>query len=303
MLAKGWPVHGVVRTSTRLDNLPAGVRPTSLNTIGPEADWSEVLIDVDTVVHLAARVHRPKENSLDSLASYRRVNVAGTKRLAQMAADCNVRRLIYISSIKVNGEGRAQPYTEEDTPEPADPYGVSKWEAEQILYEIADATGLEVVVLRPPLVYGPGVKANFLRLMEIVARGIPLPLANVNNRRSLIFLENLVDAIATCVSHPDAAGQIYLVSDREDISTPELIRRVAAALGCPARLFSFSPPLMQLAGRISGKSAALERLLGSLTVDISKIQRELDWKIPYTMGQGLMKTAEWYLKGRKKVSG
>ena len=201
-------------------------------------------------------------------------------------------------------EGRGQEgelkeaFSEKDVPEPQDPYAVSKWEAEQVLHEIAEATGLEVVILRPPLVYGPGVKANFLRLMRSVARGVPFPLANVNNRRSLIYIENLVDAVVTCITHPEAAGQTYLVSDGEEVSTPELIRRVGSALGRPARMFPFPTFLMRLTGRLLGKSAEIERLLGSLTVDTAKIRRELDWDPPYTMAQGLKETAKWYLKRR-----
>jgi len=192
-----------------------------------------------------------------------------------------------MSSIKVNGEESLQPYTEKDTPAPSDPYGITKWEAEQRLQEIADKTGMEVVFLRPPLVYGPGVKANFLRLIKWVDRGIPLPLSLVRNRRSLIYLGNLVDAIVICVSHAEASGQTYLVSDGEDVSTPKLIRRIAAALGKPVRLFPFPSVLLKTAGKISGRSKAVERLVGSLTVDMIKIQNELNWIPPYTMDQGI----------------
>ena len=178
-----------------------------------------------------------------------------------MAAINGVKRFVYVSSVKVNGEGCEKPFTEHDIPAPEDPYGVSKWEAEQMLRKVAGDTGLEIVILRPPLVYGPGVKANFLSLFKIVDRGIPLPLASINNHRSLIYLGNLVDAITTCINHPKAAVQTYLVSDGEAVSTPELIRRVAAALGRPARLFPFPPALMRFTGRLLGKSDAVERLL------------------------------------------
>ena len=173
-------------------------------------------------------------------------------------------------------------------------YGISKREAEQVLHHIAGDTGLEVVILRPPLVYGPGVKANFLSRFKIVDRGIPLPLASINNHRSLIYLGNFIDAITSCINQPKTAGQTYLVSDDEDVSTPELIQRVAVALGRPARLFPFPPSFMRFAGKLLGKLDAVERLVGSLTIDSSKIQRELGWKPPYTMEQGLKETGEWY---------
>jgi nucleoside-diphosphate-sugar epimerase len=177
---------------------------------------------------------------------------------------------------------------------PSDPYGISKWEAEQALRKIEAETGLEVVIVRPTLVYGPGVKANFLNMMKIITKGIPLPFASVTNKRSLIYVGNLVDALATCAIHPAAAGNTYLVSDGEDVSTPELIRRTAAALGVPARLFPVPISLMRLAGAVTGKNAAVKRLLGSLTIDISKIRRELDWQPPFTMDEGLRETAEWF---------
>ena len=185
-------------------------------------------------------------------------------------------------------------FSEEDVPEPQDPYAVSKWEAEQVLHKISQETGLEVVVLRLPLVYGPGVKANFLELMKIVEKGTPLPLAKVDNRRSFIYIENLVDAVLTCIKHSGSAGQTYFVSDNEDVSTPELIRKTASALKKPARLFPFPRLLLFILGRIAGKGAVVDRLIGSLTVDISKIRSELGWKPPFTMENGLQKTTEWY---------
>jgi nucleoside-diphosphate-sugar epimerase len=177
---------------------------------------------------------------------------------------------------------------------PSDPYGISKWEAEQTLRKIEAEAGLEVVILRPTLVYGPGVKANFLNLMKIISNGIPLPFASITNKRSLIYVGNLVDALATCTVHPAAAGNTYLVSDGEDVSTPDLIRRMAAALGVPTRLFPVPIPLMRLAGAVTGKSAAVKRLLGSLTVDSSEIKRRLDWQPPFTMEEGLRETTEWF---------
>jgi nucleoside-diphosphate-sugar epimerase len=200
-----------------------------------------------------------------------------------------------MSSVKVNGNGKSIPYNEEDIPTPQDAYAISKWEAEKVLNKISEETEMEIVVLRSPLVYGPCVKANFLRLLEIVDHGI-LPLASVNNRRSLIYLGNLVDAILTCMKHPKAAGQTYFVSDGEDISTPELIRRISFALRRSTRLFPFPPVLLQLAGIITGKSVEIDRLLGSLTIDCSKIRSKLHWKAPFSMEQGLRETAKWYMK-------
>jgi nucleoside-diphosphate-sugar epimerase len=292
--SNGWHVRGVVRSAEQAANLSAGVEVVQMESIGADTDWSDALAGVDTVVHLAARVHVMQDNATDPLSAFRLVNVAGTERLARMAAINGVKRFVYISSVKVNGEGCEKPFTEHDIPAPDDPYGVSKYEAEQVLHKVAEDTGLEVVILRPPLVYGPEVKANFLSLFKIVDRGIPLPLASINNHRSLIYLENLVDAIITCINYPKAAGQTYLVSDDADISTPELIRRVAAVLGRPARLFPFPPSLMRFAGRLFGKGDAVERLVSSLTIDSSKIRRELGWKPPYTMEQGMKEAGEWF---------
>ena len=301
MVSNGWQVRGTVHNRPLAVSRLVGTEAIEIPSIDSKTDWSKALVGVDTVVHLAARTHVMREDSHDPLEAYRLINVAGTERLARSAGTSGVKRFIYLSSVKVIGEGKAEPYTELDIPAQEDPYGISKWEAEQVLHEIADRTGLEVVVLRPPLVYGPGVKANFLRLLDLIYRGIPLPLASVDNRRSFIYLENLVDAIVTCINNPKAAGQTYLVSDGDNVSTPELIRRVAAALGRPARLFPFPPALMRLGGGVFGKSAAMERLLGSLTVDSSKIRRELQWKAPYTMMQGLKETAEWDLSVNKNM--
>jgi nucleoside-diphosphate-sugar epimerase len=211
-----------------------------------------------------------------------------------MTVSNGVNRFIYMSSIKVNGEGRPTAYTEKDIPAPEDHYGLSKWEAEQILSKINAASEIDVAVFRAPLIYGPGVKANFLQLLKTVNKGIPLPLANVNNQRSLIYLENLVDVIIRSIKSSQPASGTYLVSDGEDVSTPELIRRIAVALGTSSRLFPFSPSLIIGAAKLLGKKAAVDRLLGTLTIDPSKIRRELDWTPPYTMEEGLGETAKWF---------
>jgi len=292
MLAEGLQVRGTFRSESDVSRLPESVEAVSIRSIDSDTKWNDTLEGIDTVVHLAARVHVMDDSSLDPLTEYRKVNVEGTKCLAIAAAKAGIKRFIYISSIKVNGEGRASAYTEYDEEAPADPYGVSKWEAEQELHKISDTTGIEVVILRPPLVYGPGVKANFMQLFKIVERRIPLPLLNIKNRRSFIYLGNLIDAIITCMTNPNAAGKTYLVSDGEDISTSELIRRIGAASGRRAFLLPVPVWILRMAGRITGKSNEIERLVGSLTVDISKICKELEWKPPYVMEHGLRETAK-----------
>jgi nucleoside-diphosphate-sugar epimerase len=294
LLSSSHIVRGSVRMEEPLTNLPEGVQAAPVEAIGPETDWSEALRGIDTVVHLAARVHVIDDTAVEPFAVYRRVNVAGTEKLARMAAAGGVQRLVFLSSVKVNGEETAVPYLEQDRPAPQDPYGISKMEAEEVLRKIAAATGLEVVIIRSPLVYGPGVKANFLHLLSIVERGIPLPLGSINNSRSLIYLGNLIDAIITCATHPQAAGQTFLVSDGEDVSIPELVLRVGDALHRPVRLFAFPLFLMRLVGSLTGNAAAVDRLIGSLVVDSGKIRRELLWRPPYTMTEGLRETAAWY---------
>ena len=296
LLTEKMQIRAAVRIAEPQVSLSPTIDTIPIESIGPETDWSKALADIDTVVHLAARVHVMHDTVADPHAAFGEVNVSGTERLIRMAVAAGVKRLIYISSIKVNGEESPTPYTELDTPSPQDAYAVSKWEAEQVLRQSAADTGLEVVIIRPPLVYGPGVRANFLQLISMVNRGIPLPLAGINNLRSLIYVGNLVDAIVACVSRTEAAGQTYLVSDGVDVSTPELIRRVAMALGKTARLLPCPINMMRLAAKLIGKSGEVERLLGSLTIDTSKIRRELGWQAPYTMDQGLRVTAEWFLK-------
>lgn len=268
--------------------------------IDGNTNWSQALRGIDCVVHLAARTHVLHETAADPLEEYRRVNVEGTRWLAEQAVAAGVRRLVFLSSTKVNGERTAgRPFKEEDAPRPEDAYGISKWEAEQALRRVAQETGLEVAILRPPLVYGHGVKGNFLRLMNIVAAGWPLPLASVHNRRSLIYVENLVDAILHCLARPEAAGQTYLVSDGEDVSTPELIRGIAAALGVQPRLLPCPVALLRLGAAALGRAGDVTRLLGSLQVDSTKIRRELGWTPRYTMEEGLVETARWFKSGER----
>ncbi|MDP1871630.1 MAG: SDR family oxidoreductase [Gallionella sp.] len=263
-----------------------------ISSIDFDTDWADSVTGVDVVIHLAARVHVMTDKASNSLAEFRRVNVAGTENLARQAARAGVKRLVYVSSIKVNGEATegVRKFSELDAPVPQDPYGVSKYEAEQALHRVAAETGLEVVIVRPPLVYGAGVKGNFAQMLKVLALGIPLPLASVGNRRSLIYVGNLVDALILCATHPAAAGQTYLVSDGDDVSTPELLRELGDAMGHPARLLPCPQALLKLAGRLTGKADQVERLLGSLRVDSDKIRRELGWTPPYTPQQGLQLT-------------
>lgn len=303
LLKDGHAVRGTLLESESPSSLPEGVEPVMIEPLGPDTPWQQALAGVDTIIHLAARVHIMDDKAADPLTEFRKVNVEGTARLAREAAKAGVKRFVFISSIKVNGEESSVPYTPASPPNPTAPYGISKWEAEQALRTIEAETGLEVVVIRPTLVYGPGVKANFLKMMQTVQRGIPLPFASIQNKRSLIYVGNLVDALATCAIHPAAAGQTYLVSDGDDVSTPELIRSTASALGVPARLLPFPMSLMKLAGKLTGKSGAVNRLTGSLTVDSSKIRQELGWKPPFTMEQGLREAVRWFLstKGTKST--
>jgi nucleoside-diphosphate-sugar epimerase len=298
LLARGWDVKGTVRSiSQNVACLPADVIPCSVDSLGPGTDWRMALSGIDVIVHLAARVNIMKEIAEDSLMEFRQVNSHATERLARMAAQTGVRRLVFLSTIKVNGENTVnQVFTEADTPDPPDDYALSKWEAEQALKRVTEETGLDVVILRAPMVYGPGVKGNFLRLLQAVQRGIPLPLASIRNRRSLVFLGNLVEAIIICMTHPQATGKTYLLSDDEHISTAELISRIAHALGKPARLWPFPVELLRLAAKLAGKSAEADRLLNSLLADSSKIRSELGWKPSASLDEGLAETARWFLQ-------
>lgn len=292
----GFAVTRGVRRAGQMDDGSS----VAVGDIAGDTDWTRALSGVDVVVHLAARVHVMHETAADPFAAFRAVNVVGTVNLARQAAAAGVRRLVYVSSIKVNGEStkEGQSFRESDPPHPQDPYAVSKWEAEQALHGFAAETGLEIVIVRPPLVYGPGVKGNFEQMLKMLARGMPLPLASVHNQRSLIHIGNLVDALLLCATHADAAGKTYLLSDGEDISTPALLRQLGAAMGHPARLLPCPSALLRAVGRVSGRAARIERLLGSLQVDSGRIRRELHWTPPYTLQQGLYETAQEYRAAR-----
>lgn len=285
----------VVAAVRRRDLLwPEGVRSVLVGNLLPTTDWSVSMRGVDAVVHCAARVHVMQDDASDPLQVYREVNVDGTLNLALQAAQAGVRRFVFVSSIKVNGEstlpGRA--FSADDEPEPLDPYGVSKLEAEQGLWRVAAQTGMELVIVRPPLVYGPGVKANFASMMHWVSRGVPLPFGRIHNARSMVALDNLIDLLVTCLKHPAAAGQTSLVSDGEDVSTTELLRRTARAMGKRALLLNVPVSWLEMVASLLGKRAMAQRLMGSLQVNIDKTRSTLGWEPPLTLDQGLKKAVE-----------
>lgn len=292
------PVRAVVRDAPQ--RIAADVQTVCIPDIGATADWSDALRGVDTVLHLAARVHVMHETERDPLAAFRRVNLDGTLALARAAAAAGVRRFVFLSSIKVNGEHteRGKPFTTADPPRPQDPYGTSKLEAELGLGQIAANSALEVVIVRSPLVYGPGVKGNFRSMMQWLVRGVPLPLGAIHNRRSLVGLDNLVDLLLTCVQHPAAANQTFLAADGEDLSTTELLQRLGRALEHPARLIPIPAALLQLAAAMVGRRDMALRLCESLQVDVSTTRTLLGWKPPVAVDQGLRQTARDFLTSR-----
>ena len=298
LLAAGMPVRGGVRDRSSIPSSGGsevgGFEWVVLHDQSADVEMQQVLEGVQVVVHLAAKVHDMADPAADSLHEFRKVNVAWTERLARAASAQGVRRFVYLSSVKVNGEASSVPFTEQDSPNPQDAYGISKWEAEQVLATVSSETGLETVVVRSPLVYGPGVGGNFLKLLNALRREIPLPLARVENRRSLIYRENLVDALVLCAWDIRAASRTYLVSDGEDLSTPDLIRRLAMALGSPSRLWPVPLSVLGWLGKVVGKETIIERLFGSLQIDSSRIRRELDWHPPYVVDHGLAETAIWF---------
>lgn len=296
-LAEKYSVRGAVRSKRETFRLPPEIDVVEVGSINHDTDWSKALRGIQTVVHLAARAHVMKESSANPIAEYRRINVAGTERLARMALDAGVRRFIYMSSIGVNGEQTSgKPFTEADYPRPERPYSVSKCEAENYLMRISAKAGLEVVILRPPLVYGPAVKGNMLKLMEYVYRGCPLPLAGINNRRSFIGLRNLVDAIMLSVTRPNAAGQTFLLSDGEDISTTDLIQTIAAAMGKKIILFKLPRPVFKWSSKFFPPvRQKLLQLTGSLVVDSSKFRNMMNWSPQYPLKQGIGEMVSDYI--------
>ncbi|WP_017295910.1 NAD-dependent epimerase/dehydratase family protein [Geminocystis herdmanii] len=294
-------VYATIRNINSREKLPREINTIPINSI-TESLPSESLEKIEVMIYLAARVHQMNDRSPSAIEAYREINTYAPISLAKDAIKNGVKRFIYLSSIKVNGEGTVNtPYKEDDIVNPMDPYGQSKWEAEQELFKLAQETDLEVVIIRPPLIYGAQVKANFLQLMKIIDKGLPLPLGAINNSRSLVYVGNLIDAILTSIHHPNAKNQTFIVSDGEDLSTPELIRRIGKAMDKSPLLLPFPPNLLKLGTKLLGKGDVGDRLLGSLQVDSSKIRKTLNWTPPYTLDEGLKVTADWFKNSRKDI--
>jgi len=309
LIESGYTPRAGLRDAKQWSGLQAATRGLTefafLGGLGVNSDLGPAFADVSAVVHLAARVHQVRDDAADPMKEYRRTNVDGTREIALAAVEQGVRRMVFVSTVKVNGESTCgNRFTEDDPPSPQDWYSISKWEAEEVLRSISAKTGLEVVIVRPPLIYGPEVRANFYALVkfahQFAHRGIPIPLPDTNNRRSLLGVENLADFLVRCISHPKAANQTFMVSDGEDVSTRELIVRLAGALGRPARFLPVPGLGLRMAAKVAGKEPALNRLLGSLAVDSGKARRTLGWRPPATLDEGLAATARWYLDRLKE---
>lgn len=292
--ASGITARAAVRQKS--DSAPGEGDFVAVGGIDENTDWDAAVDGISSIIHLAGRAHVLRDDQSNPLSAYRRVNVSGTVRLARTAAMSGVKRLVFVSSIKVNGEATGEiPFTELDVPHPVDPYGVSKLEAEEQLKMIGDETGLEIVVVRPPLVYGPGVKGNFLSLLRLIRRGIPLPLGACMNRRRMIGLDNMVALLVLCAMHPRAAGNVFLAGDQEDVSTPLLVERMANALSLKSRLVSVPPALLRILAGAMGRHGVYDRLCGSLRVDIGHAQKVLGWTPAVSMEEELARTASWFL--------
>lgn len=291
---RGLAARGAVRKGAR-------ARQVDVGELDANTDWGAALQGCAAVVHLAARVHVMEDRDSDPLAAYRVVNVDATMNLARQAHQAGVRRFVFVSSIKVNGEATTGvPFRATDAAHPSDPYGVSKQEAEAALRAFGQASGMEIVVVRPPLVYGPGVKANFNSLLKLVKLGVPLPFGRVANRRSMVGLDNLVDLLITCLSHPAAPGQVFLVSDGRDLGTGELVRLIAAAMGKRVLLLPVPAALLRGAAALLGKAAVVDRLFGSLQVDIGPTRATLGWQPVATPEQAIQGTVDHFTATHSK---
>lgn len=289
LIQKNVPLVCTSRKTLRIDGADCQI----VDDLGRSTDWRHCLGEVSTVIHCAARVHVMQDTANDPLHLFRQVNVAGTLQLAEQAAAAGVQQFIFLSSVKVNGEetkaGAA--FSEDCQALPSDPYGISKLEAEQALFELGRTTGMAITVIRPPLVYGPGVGANFLSMLRWVQRGIPLPLGSIRNQRSFVYVDNLVSLITCCIANPHSYNQVFLVSDGHDMSTTELLKKSATAFKVMSRLLPCPPSLLRMIAKISGKKSVAERLCQSLQVNITKAKRLLEWTPPFTVEQGLQATA------------
>lgn len=294
---RGWIVRAGVRKAATDFQLLRG-NTVETGDLENQKNWPEILAGCRSVVHLASRVHVMRDKAADPLHRYLQTNTAATRRLTEAAAEAGVQRFIFVSTIKVNGDSNTAPFTEQNTPQPHDAYAISKYRAELALQKISRESDLEIVIIRPPLVYGPGVKANFFRLLQLVDRRLPMPFASLQNLRSFVSIDNLVDFICCCLEHPAAGNQTFLVSDDDDLSTPALLQTMASSMGKQLRLFSCPPSILRLLGRLLGRSAEIERLCGSLQIDTSKARKLLGWQPPFTVKQGMDRTVNWYFKQR-----
>lgn len=293
--SRGAPLRAAVRRGAAIDEVSVG----DLNGL---TDWNAALAGCEVVVHLAARVHVMADRDEDPLRAYREVNVEATLNLARQAIEAGVRRFVFVSSVKVNGEATTvKPFAASDVPAPCDPYGQSKLEAELALEQLARESSLEVVIVRPPLVYGPGVKANFLNLIRLVKSGIPLPFASIRNHRSMVALDNLVDLLIVCTIHPAAPGGVFMVSDGQDLSTAQLVRMIANAAEKRFPMFSVPPALLAGGAKVLGKAHVADRLLGSLQVDIAGTRSRLDWSPVIAPQSAINRTVEHFLMHEKKT--
>lgn len=298
LTSTGYSVTGTTRRSAE-DFSVDEHKLISIGDLGSAVDWEPVLKGVDCVVHLAARVHVMRDREPDPLAAFRRVNVGGTERLLRHACESGVKRFVYISSVKVHGDATTgAPFKVTDAPLPTDPYAQSKLEAERLVEAIGAQIGIETVVIRPPLIYGPGVGGNFIRLLQMIDKGYPLPFGRIDNQRSLVGVANLCDLIRECLSNRSAAGRTFLVSDDQDVSTPELLRLIAASMSRPARLLPVPPAVLRVVAKAAGRSAELSRLTGSLRVDVAETMRILDWAPPFSLADEIESTVRWYERQR-----
>lgn len=296
LLKHGWQVRAALRHPPGIP-LPAGISTHLIPDIGPDTDWSDALEGMDAVAHLAARVHVMHETAMEGLARHRRVNTEGTATLARAAARAGVQRFVYLSTIKVNGERTTdRPFVETDVPDPVDAYGLSKLEAEQQLARITGETGLSTVIFRPPLMYGPGVKGNFQRLITLVRRRMPLPLASINNARSMLCVDNMVSVINAALSREQPVTGTFLVSDDHDLSTPDLVRRIGVAMNLAPLVFRCPPPLLLAAASLAGKGGEARRMIESLRVDCAKLRTELQWNPPVSVDAGIAAAVQWQLQ-------
>ena len=294
LLARGYLVKALVRSIGKAYALDERIVrfKGDLEVSYPHV-WRDAFQGVDALIHLAARVHDP---SPANNPSFRRVNTLGSARLCQLAVECGVRQFIYMSTIKVNGETAPRPFAENDPPRPQGPYALSKWQAEQQIQTITQGQTCRPVIIRPPLVYGPGVKANFYRLLKLVAAKVPLPVGSLHNRRSLIYVGNLVDALIRAMENPQAAGQVFMVSDGQDFSVANLFRAIARAMDRNPRIFPFPPGVLYRFFEMVGRGEVIDKLRQPLTVDISKIRKTLGWRPPFSFSQGLAETVDWFRK-------